>query len=126
MFELIFEIFGEFLLQVFGEALFEMGLHALAEPFRRKPHVAWAALGYAAFGALAGGLSLWMFPHHFTPAGALRMVNLFLTPLAVGLCMAGLGAWRAKRQEPLFLVNRFLYGFILAAGVAAVRFEFAQ
>jgi hypothetical protein len=126
MLEFLFEVFGEFILQVFGEALLELGLHALAEPFRRDPNVWLASIGYALFGALVGGLSLWVFPQHFTPAGILRMANLFLTPLAVGACMAGMGAWRKRRHEAVFLLNRFLYGFIFAAALAAVRFQFAH
>jgi len=123
--ELLFEFFGEFILQVLGEALVELGLHSVAEPFRRTPNVWLACIGYALFGAAAGGLTLLVFPHHFTPAGALRVFNLFATPVAVGACMAGMGAWRKQRQDSLFLINRFLYGFIFAAGLAAVRFQFA-
>jgi hypothetical protein len=126
MLELLFELFGEFLIQVLGEALLELGLHSLAEPFKKQPSIWLASLGYACFGAIAGGLSLLVFPNHFTPAGVVRIANLFLTPLAVGVCMASLGAWRSKRNESVFLINRFLYGFILAAGVAVVRFHFAQ
>lgn len=126
MFELLIELFGEFVLQVFGEALLEMGLHSLAEPFHREPNIWLASIGYAMFGAMVGGFSLFIFPHHFTPAGILRTANLFMTPIAVGLCMAGIGAWRGKREQPVLLINRFLYGFIFAAGVALVRFHFAQ
>ena len=126
MLELLLEVLGEFILQVFGEALVELGLHSLAEPFKREPKIWLASFGYALFGAIAGGLSLLVFPHHLTPAGILRILNLFLTPLAVGGCMAGIGAYRIKRNEPVFLLNRFLYGFIFAASIAAVRFHFAE
>jgi hypothetical protein len=126
MIELLIELFGEFVLQVFGEALLELGLHSLAAPFQRKPNIWLASIGYAMFGAMAGGLSLVVFPHHFAPAGILRTANLFATPIAVGVCMVGIGAWRGKRQEPVLLINRFLYGFIFASGVALVRFHFAD
>ena len=126
MLEILFELFGELILQIFGEILLELGLHTLAEPFRREPNVWLASIAYALFGAVAGGLSLLAFPHHFTPAGLLRITNLFLTPIAAGMCMAGMGAWRAKRNEPVFLLNKFLYGFIFAASIAAVRFRFAE
>jgi hypothetical protein len=126
MLEILFELFGELILQLFGEILLELGLHTLAEPFRREPNVWLASIAYAAFGAAAGGLSLLFFSHYFTPAGLLRTANLFLTPVAVGLCMAGMGAWRARRNEPVFLLNKFLYGFIFAAGIATIRFRFAE
>ena len=126
MLEILFELFGEFILQVFGEALLELGLHSLAEPFKKEPNIWLASMGYALFGTIAGGLSLLVLSHHFTPAGPLRLINLFLTPVAVGLCMSAMGVWRARRNEPVFLLNKFLYGFIFAAAVAAVRFRFAQ
>lgn len=126
MLEFLFELFGEFIFQVLGEALLELGLHTLAEPFRKEPNVWLASIAYASFGAVAGGLSLLVLSHHLTPAGPLRIANLFLTPIAVGLCMAGMGAWRARRHEPVLLLNKFLYGFIFAAALAAVRFHFAD
>jgi hypothetical protein len=125
MLEVLIEILGEFILQFFGELLLEIGLHALAEPFRREPNIWLASLGYTFFGCAIGGLSILVFPTHFTPAGFLRIVNLFATPLVVGACMAALGAWRKKRSDSVFLVDRFLYGFIFAAGTACVRFKFA-
>jgi hypothetical protein len=125
MVEFLFELLGEFILQVLGEALLELGLHALAAPFRREASPWMAAAGYLIFGGIAGGVSLLAFPVHFTPAGPLRLANLFITPLAAGGCMAALGAWRARRGEPVLRIDRFLYGFLFAAAVAATRFRFA-
>jgi hypothetical protein len=67
MLEIVFEVVGEFLLQVVGEALVELGFHALGEPFRRSPNPWLAALGYALFGAILGGLSLLAFPNNLVP-----------------------------------------------------------
>lgn len=126
MLELLFEFVGEFLLQVLVEALLEIGLHSLAEPFQRPPNPWLAALGYALFGVAVGGLSLWVFPAHLTPPGAARIANLVLTPIALGGCMAALGAWRAKRGEPLLRIDKFSYGYLFALSFALVRFQFAQ
>ena len=73
MLEFLFELLGELLLQLIGEVLVEVGLHSLAAPFKREPNPWMAAIGYAIFGALLGGLSLLVFPHHLTPAGATRI-----------------------------------------------------
>lgn len=88
MLELLLQLLGEFLLQAIGEALVEFGLHSLAEPFRSPPNPWLAAIGYGLFGAIFGGLSLLAFPVHLTPAGPLRMANLVLTPIGVGVLMA--------------------------------------
>lgn len=54
MFEFLFEVIGEFVLQTVLEALVELGLHSLAEPFRRQPNPWLAGLGYTIFGAAMG------------------------------------------------------------------------
>jgi hypothetical protein len=126
MFEFLAECVGEFLLQVLMEALVELGFHSLSERFRRSPGPWLGALIYAIFGAALGGVSLWVFPAHLTPPGVARVANLVLTPIAVGGCMAAVGAWRAKRGEPLLRIDRFSYGFLLALSLALVRFYFAQ
>lgn len=125
MLELLLQFIGEFLLQVIGEALLELGLHALAEPFRRPANPWVAALGYAFFGAAFGGLSLLIFPGHLTPAGLWRVANLMVTPIAVGLIMGAIGAWRTRRGDSLLRIDSFSYGFLFAFSLALVRFRFA-
>jgi len=124
MLEFLFEILGEFLLQAFGEALLEIGLHTLAEPFRRAPNPWQAALGYLLLGALLGGVSLLLFPHYLVPP-PWRIANLFLTPFAVGGLMVLMGHWRARHGEAVLRINRFVYGFLFAAALAVVRYAFA-
>jgi hypothetical protein len=126
MLELISVLLGEFLLQALVEALMELGLHSVAEPFRRTPNPWLAAIGYAIIGAVLGGLSLLALPVHLTPAGVARIANLLLTPIAVGGCMVALGAWRANRGERLLRIDRFSYGYLFALSFAIVRFYFAQ
>jgi hypothetical protein len=126
MVELLLQLLGEFLLQVIGEALVELGLHSLAEPFRKPPNPWLAALGYLVFGAALGGLSLLVLAHHLTPAGPLRWLNLLFTPVAVGGLMAAMGAWRARRGDPLLRIDHFFYGLLFALSWALVRFFFAS
>ena len=126
MIELVLEIFGEFLLQIFGEALVELGFHSLAEPFRRPPNPWFASLGFLLFGGLLGGLSLLLFKAHFISTEPYRIINLIATPIAVGACMAAMGAWRAKRGDPILRIDRFIYGYLFALSFGMVRFFFAQ
>ena len=125
MLSLILEVLGEFLLQIIGETLLEMGLHSMAEPFRRPPNPWLAALGYTLIGAIVGGLSLLAFPHNFVPE-TWRVVNLIATPIAAGACMALLGMWRAKRGDDVLRIDRFLYGYLFALSLGVVRFVFAS
>ena len=125
MLELLLQLLGEFLLQGIGEALVELGLHSVVEPFRKPPNPWLASLGYAIFGAVFGGLSLLLIGHHLTPDGPLRLVNLVLTPVAVGGLMVAMGAWRARKGEPLLRINHFFYGYLFALCFALVRYAFA-
>jgi hypothetical protein len=124
MIEAIFEILGEFLLQVLGEALVELGFHSLAEPFQKPPNPWLAAIGYALFGAILGGLSLLAFPNNLVPE-PWRLVNLVATPFAVGGLMVAMGAWRARRGQPVLRIDKFAYGYLFALALALVRFFFA-
>ena len=93
IFEFLFSVLGEFLLQVLGEAFLNVGLHALAEPFRKQPQPWLAAVGYLVFGAVIGGLSLLVYPDYLVASKGLRVANAALSPIAAGLCMAAVGKW---------------------------------
>ena len=126
MLEFLFEILGEFLLQVLGEALMEVGLHSLAEPFRRTPNPWLAAVGYALLGAALGGMSLLVFSDYLVATKSLRVANAALSPIAAGLCMAAIGAWRARRGQAVLRIDRFSYGYLFALAFGLVRFWFAH
>lgn len=125
MLEFLLQLFGEFLIQAIGEALFELGLRSVTEPFRPAPHPWIAAVGYAVFGASIGGASLLIVHRHLVPPGPLRLLNLGLTPVAIGAMMTGIGAWRARRGDPVLRIDRFAYGYVFALAFGAVRYAFA-
>ncbi len=117
----------EVLLQIVFEVLAELGVRAVREPFRRAPINPWlAATGYALFGAATGGFSLLIFPALFVHSPAARWINLFLTPLLVGLTMALLGARLRKRGVETIRLETFFYGFLFAFSMAAVRMGFGD
>lgn len=124
--EILFEFLAEFIIQVLGEAMIELSCHSIAETFRRpaNPRLAW--FGFCLLGAVLGGLSLLVFPIHFISIGYMRLFNLFFTPIAVGLCMTLLGAWRENRGDPVLRIDRFSYGYLFALVFAFVRFSFAH
>lgn len=124
LFELLFEFFGELLLQVVAEVLFEIGLRSLAAPFKKRPNPYLASIGYVLFGAVAGALSLWIFPTLFIGSHAGRIANAVVTPFIAGGCMAAIGAWRRRRDQELILLDRFAYGYLFALVMALVRLRF--
>jgi len=124
--EIIFELLLEFLLQILVEIAAEFGLHSVAEPFRREPNPFFAAVGYSLFGVALGAASLWVFPNHMVRSPIGRVANLVLTPLAVGLCMSWLGAWRSRRGAAVLRIDKFWYGALFALAFAAVRYRWAQ
>ena len=124
IFELIFSFIGEFLLQLIMEGLAELGLHSMRETWQRRPSPWLAAIGYALFGTIAGGLSLLVFPTLFVHATGYRLMNVLLTPLAAGLAMMAIGAWRRRREDELVRLDKFAYGYLFALAMALVRFYF--
>jgi hypothetical protein len=124
--EILFELLFELLIQLFGEVFVELGLHSIAAPFRKDSSPWLAAVGYAFFGAVLGGLSLLVFPHHMVANIQWRLVSLGATPIAAGACMPLLGAWRAKRGQEVIRIDRFSYGYLFALCFGLVRFFWAD
>lgn len=125
--ELIFEFFGELLLQIVFEALAEAGLHIVRKPDpQRAPVAAWKlVVGYTLLGLVVGAISLWIFPYAMAHTHLARVTNLLLAPVASGLAMALIGAWRQRRGQQVLGIDRFAYGYVFALSMAVVRFVWA-
>lgn len=124
----LWQVLGEVFLQTVGEMIVEVIDHGMRETFRKpKPLAPWlAAIGYLAWGAIFGALSLWLFQSHFIQSQWLRLANLFLTPIVAGLIMAKVGAWRRKRDQEPIRLDSFAYGVAFAFGMALVRYIWAK
>jgi uncharacterized membrane-anchored protein len=127
LFELLFEFFGEIMVQVVFEALASAGLHIVRDPDAppRTTNPWLLIFGYALLGAVAGGLSLLVFSHALVDAPTARLVNLVVAPVAGGLAMAVIGAWRQRRDMAGIALDRFTYGYVFAFAMALVRFHWA-
>jgi hypothetical protein len=131
LFELLvplLEFLAEIVLQVVFEWLAEFGFQAVKAPFQggSKASPVVAVFGYAIFGAVAGGLSLLVFPSSFVASHTMRVVNLVVTPVASGALMSVLGSWRRRRGQELIRLDRFAYGMVFAFAMSVVRFVFAH
>lgn len=116
----------EFLIQAVFQFLAEFGLRGIGKLYRGNNHAHpfLAVIGYALSGSIAGGFSLLAFPTLFMESPTARILNLIITPIAAGLAMSALGAWRARRGQTLIRLDHFGYGFLFAFAMALVRFYF--
>ena len=119
----IFQIIAEFLLQVLWQIIGELIGHGIREVFRNpEPLSPWlAAIGYAALGAIGGGVSLLVVPELYIRSHWLRGLNLVLTPIVAGFAMGALGAWRRRREKEVIRLESFAYGSLFALAMAIVR-----
>ena len=119
---------AECLIQLAAQFIGEVFFHGLAEPFRHRKQVGpWvAAIGYACWGAAAGGLSLLLFPHLFARSASFRLANLVLIPLLSGAVMHAVGILRRRRHWNVLRFDGFAYGFLFALGMSLIRFWFGK
>lgn len=120
--EVLLQFCGEFFIQLIVELLTQLGLDALEMPAERRRKPVLAALGFAILGAVAGALSLLVFPHSPIANLQLRQANLFVTPLAVGGIMMLIGRWKEARGHDVVRLDRFGYAFVFAFAMALARY----
>jgi len=129
---IIFEALGEILLeaalQAAAEFLGVLILRAIAEVFEtaelRNPLL--ACPGYALFGAVAGGLSLFIFPHRLFHPSAIPGLSVIVSPFLVGLSMSAVGRILKMKNRKTTQLETFGYGFFFAFGMALIRFAFVS
>ena len=116
------ELLFEFVIQFVLEVLVEMGAHGLKRG--RSPfHPSISVAIYVLLGGLLGWVSYLFFPQHFISHPYIRIVNLIVTPIAVGLALGAIGSWRAKRGIELVRLDKFAYGYTFALAFALARFS---
>ena len=124
--EPLFEALFEASLQIVLEILVELGLRRGANAAAQPTNPWLAAFGYVVLGAIAGGLSLLIFPAMLLTTPAARFANLLLTPLAAGAVMVGIGWWRVRKQHRVIRLDRFVYAYLFALAMAIVRVAFCR
>lgn len=115
------ELLVEFIIQFVVELLVEMGAHGFRRD-RSPLHPAVSVVIYVLLGGLLGWLSYLFFPQRLISHPDIQIVNLVLTPIAVGLALGAIGAWRAKRGTALVRLDKFAYGYAFALAFALARF----
>ncbi len=128
MLEIVLELFGELFIQLAIELFFDTIARARYNPLNLPPEQSpiFSFIGYALFGAILGGISLWIFPCYFIRSPGLRLLNLFGTPLMAGLTMSMIGRWRQSHGRDVIRLDSFFYGFVFAFSMAIIRYSFCQ
>ena len=128
--EIIFELLIQFLLEMFVQGAFELGFRGMLSIFggfgERKDEERfnpWLAVcGYIFMGAVSGGISVWVLPMHLLQPPAIQILNLAITPIALGFIFEILGRWRSKTDKPRYAVDHFSYGFSFALAMGVIRY----
>lgn len=135
MLELLFA-FLELGLEILCEAAFEFAaeflgalvLRGIAEIFNtsefKNPLI--ACIGYVFLGGLAGGLSLYFFPHPLVHPSKVPGLSVVISPILAGFGMSLVGSTLRKRNKNLIQIENFGYGFTFAFGMALARFCLAK
>ena len=145
--ELLFELFGEYLLaflvEVFGSlfSAWRSGSAARAggnaptpasSAAARPDHAAATAtpplrMGWPVrlvAGAVLGAVSLYFFPHSFAKTLDTQLAVLIGVPILCGLSMGAIGALKRKRHQEAAAIDSFRNGFLFALPFVTVRFFF--
>ena len=115
------ELLFEFVIQFVLEVLVEIGAHGFKRD-REPIHPALSVIVYVLLGGFLGWVSYLFFPQHLISHPYVRAINLVLTPIAVGMALGAIGAWRAKRGTELVRLDKFAYGYAFALAFAMARF----
>jgi hypothetical protein len=124
MFVIIIEFLLEFLLEFAGDLFMDLLIHGGSRvPWlnRAATRVLFAGILFGA-GAVIGWFSLLFFPEAFVRSESLHGISLLVTPVLAGSAMAAIGWIRESRGKPAAPVENFAYGYVLALGMALVRF----
>jgi hypothetical protein len=124
--ELVFEFFGELILQLIAEffgGLFKAGWYKLSRHKRELSPTLEAAWSIAT-GVAAGVATLLVVPQLAIRLPWLQVLNLVLAPVAAGLFVERLRAWRESRRP--FSPPVFAYAALFGLAFALTRWLFGR
>ncbi len=139
----LFELFGELILGALAELLLGLIGQLIGDMFSgmfnrltgrsrttlteaRRPLSGSARFVLFALASCAiGALSLQLFPASFARTLDTRIAVLVGVPIACGLMMAAVGAWRQRRGRPAGSLESFHHGLAFALPTTLIRYIWA-
>jgi hypothetical protein len=115
LFLLFAELFLEIFLEVAATALFDLALRTIAKVFEtlRFANPVAASMGYTLLGTLAGGLSVFIFPHPLVHPSRLHGINLLVSPIVTGLVMSLIGSTLSRRGKKVTQIEGLVTDLLL-------------
>jgi len=129
--EIIFEAIFFFLLELVGQVFFELfaelGLRSIGNAlgFSKPKNRYLSFLGYIIIASLGAMVSILIFKEHFIKNEAMRIANLILTPIVLGIIMKYRGKKLELNNVSSIRLDSFWYGYVFALTFALVRFFYA-
>jgi hypothetical protein len=130
--EIIFELIFSFLIEIIGEGLFqllvELGVRSLGSNLGiskpEKPIL--SLLGYILLATAGAFISIAIFKNHFIKNETLRIVNLIIAPIILGLMMKFRGKKLEHKNINTIRLDSFWYGYVFALTFALIRLLFSE
>lgn len=123
MLEILIELVFELLFQVVGEFIITLGWESLGHAIRstRKANPALAILGWAIIGAICGAISAVLLPQRLLPRSRIPGMSLVVAPLLTGGLMKMVGDRRREAGKDTTILATFWGGAIFAFALSAAR-----
>lgn len=130
--EIIFEFIFSFLIELFGQVLFELlaesGLRSISNALgMSKPKKKYLSLlGYILLASVGALVSIFFFKEHFIKNESLRIINLFITPIILGMIMKFRGKKLEGNDLESIRLDSFWYGYVFALTFALIRYFYSH
>ena len=127
IFEIIFNFLIEMVAQIFIELTAEMGIRKIGDAFdlSKPKNPIFSLMGYIILAVCCAFISLHFFKDHFIKNESLRLLNLVITPILVGMIMNLRGKVLMKRNQNTIRLDSFWYGFSFALTFGLIRHIFS-
>jgi hypothetical protein len=134
LFEILFEIAGDVLLQFLFGMLFDVGFMGVEHATRKRKErgigtaagdqtsLLLALVGFVVLGALCGWVSVLAVPHRVLPPPRMPGLSMLLSPLGTGAAMHLYGRWRRRQGRDQSRLTTFVGGAVFALAFAATRY----
>ena len=130
--EIIFELIFSFLIEIIGEGLFQLLVELVVRSLgstlglSKPDRPILSLLGYILLATAGAFISIAIFKNHFIKNETLRIVNLIIAPIILGLMMKFRGKKLEHKNIISIRLDSFWYGYVFALTFALIRLIFSE